>query len=110
MLQNSILETIKKPLNVSADDTTFDDDIVLFVNSELATLRQLGVDGLTSLMITGSSETWGDLFGEETEKLQMIKNLIYAGARIKFDPPDSVPTLNALKDIRTELSWRIVES
>jgi len=109
-MESSILKTIKKPLNISADDDAFNDDLILFINSELAVVRQLGPGLSAPLVIVDDTTTWADLFGEDTELIQLVKSYIYLGTRIKFDPPTSGPALNSLKESRTETGWRITES
>ena len=42
-MENSILLSTKKVLNVSPDDPSFDMDILTFINSAFSTLHDLGV-------------------------------------------------------------------
>ena len=42
-MEESILISIKKLLGITKDDTDFDTDIIIHINSVLAVLSQLGV-------------------------------------------------------------------
>lgn len=107
-METSVLKTIKKPLNIPADDNSFDQDLILFINSELYILSQLGINVLEPKMINEDTN-WVDILGPETSLNQMAKEYIYLSVRIVFDPPQTVPALNALKEKRDETAWRIVE-
>lgn len=50
-MEDSILQSIKKLLGISKEDTSFDTDIIIDINSEFMTLNQLGIgpkDGFVS--------------------------------------------------------------
>ena len=103
----SILTTIKKLLGPEADDTHFDPDIIMHINGALLTVNQLGVGGQDCLMITDSTTTWTDLFGERTD-MEAVKILIYLKVRLGFDPPSTSYVLEAIKEQIKELEWRII--
>ena len=106
MTEDSILLQIKKMLGIAEDYTPFDTDIIIYINSVLATLSQLGVNTSSKLQITGYNETWYDLFGDN-DKLNFIQSYIYLKVRLLFDPPSSGTTTQSFENQAKELEFRI---
>lgn len=102
----SILLSIKSLLGPDADYDVFDQDIIVFINSAIATLSQIGVGPSSGFAITGDSETWSDFIGD-AKNLEFIKSYIYMKVRIAFDPPSSSSVLSAYEKSCEELEWRI---
>ena len=100
----SILKTVKKMLGLSAEDTSFDIDIIIHINSVLATLNQIGV-GVKNFTITSEGETWND-FLEDNRDLEQVKSYVYLKTRIAFDPPTG-SALDSFKELAKELEWRL---
>ncbi len=104
-MNESILTTIKKLLGISEEDTSFDIDIIVNINSAFSILYQLGV-GDSGFSITGSSERWSDYL-EDMSKLEMIKNYIYLKVKLVFDPPQSSRVIESYENQIKELEFRI---
>lgn len=102
----SILQSIKKTLNLPADYEAFDQDVLMHINSVFSTLHQLGVGPSGGFMIEGGGETWQDLLGNDP-RLNNIKTYIYLRVRLLFDPPTTGFHVTAMKEQITELEWRI---
>lgn len=103
---NSILHDTKKMLGLSADDPSFDVDVMININSVFSTLHQLGVGPAEGFEITDSSQLWQDFLG--TNKLiNSVKTLMYLQVRLWFDPPTSSFDLTAKKEQILELQWRL---
>lgn len=102
---NSVLTQVKKAIGLAEDYDAFDADIILHINSVLSILHQLGVD-ISLDEITGSDETWSDLFGENI-KLNIIKSYIYIKVRLLFDPPTSATVSQSFENQAKEYEWRI---
>lgn len=105
-LDNSILGTIKSLLGPDANYDVFDTDIIVFINSALATLTQLGVGPANGFRISGGYETWEDFIGNAND-LDFVKEYIYLRTRIGFDPPANSSVLDAYKEAIKELEWRL---
>ena len=71
-MEQSIFNSIKALLGPDADYDVFDQDILIFINSALSTLTQLGIGPETGFRITGSTETWSDLIGDSVD-LESVK-------------------------------------
>ena len=105
-MESSILNTIKSMLLGSGMDVTdFDTDLIVFINSTLSNMIQLGVSD-KQFRITGPSETWEQLITNENI-LASVKEYIYIRAKMLFDPPTSSIVMEAYKEILKEDEWRI---
>lgn len=108
ILEDSILLSIKKLLGLDSEYKAFDQDVLIYVNTALANLSQIGVGPDQGFMVLGEIETWADLLGDyEPATLQNVKTYIYITVKKVFDPPGASNHLAALDDVLTELSWRI---
>lgn len=112
----SILNSIKKILGLSADDTSFDADILIHINSVFSTLTQLGIGPVGGFMIEDATPTWGDflvttdpvtLVSAVDPSLNHIKTYIFLRVRLLFDPPTTSFHLASMKEQVQELEWRI---
>lgn len=106
-LTDSILTTIKKELGLTEDYNAFDTDVIVFINSALSILYQMGM-GVTdsAFHITGSSETWSEFLADKTY-LNLAKDEIFIRVKLMFDPPQVSSVLEAYKQTLSELDWRI---
>ena len=102
----SILTSIKIMLGLGSDYTPFDNELVIFINSALSKLTQLGVGPDEGFVLVDLTETWDDLLGDLTN-LEMVKNYIYIDVRLLFDPPGNSFIVDAFKKQQEELAWRI---
>ena len=103
---DSILISVKKMLGIEANYTHFDTDIILHTNTVFGILAQLGVGPSGGFSITGDSETWTDFLGDSTD-LEMVKSYIFMKVRLLFDPPVNSAAIEAMKNLVSELEWRI---
>lgn len=103
---NSILDTTKKALGIYPDDTNFDTDIVMHINSTFGILNQLGVGPDDGFEIEDSSTTW-DEYLLNKKILNPVKTLMYLQVRLWFDPPTTSFDLAAKKEQLQELQSRI---
>ena len=105
---DSILGTIKKLLGLDDNYTAFDTDIIVFINSAMMTLQQLGVGPERGLTVTGITEKWSDFIPTDM-MLEGVKTYIYLCVRMTFDPPASSFVMDAMKQQKEELEWRLRE-
>lgn len=107
---DSILNSIKKLLGSYEDDTNFDVDLIININTVLAILTQLGVGPSEGFSITGSTETWSDFIDPLMVSMEQIKTYIYLKVKLIFDPPMSSTVIEAYKRQIDELEWRILHA
>lgn len=105
-VEQSIFKSIKSLLGPDADYDVYDQDIIVFINGALATLTQLGIGPSEGFRISGETETWNDLLGDNKD-LESVKTYIYMKVRLVFDPPTSSAVLNAYQESCKEFEWRL---
>ena len=105
-MDDSILESVKDASEVNLDDTVFDEEIKLHINTAFMTLRQLGVGPDTPFIITDDTATWDSFTTDETI-LPMVKSYVTLKVRSLFDPPTSASLETALKETLSEYEWRL---
>lgn len=104
----SILNTVKKTAaGLTADDDSFDDDIIIFINNAFFKLKQLGVFK-TPYTITGATETWTDCLGENEAKLSSVPAYISLYVKMTFDPNQNGTLQNSLKEELREMEQRFI--
>lgn len=103
----SILSDVKEMLGVVPEDTAFDNQIIIHINSVFSILTQLGVGPTEGFMITGNSEEWDALY--EDQRLNPIKSYVYLRVKFLFDPQSfgSGFVTSALERQFTEMEWRL---
>ena len=103
---DSILTSIKKLLGIAEDYEQFDTDIIIDINSALAILTQLGVGPEEGFVVVSKTDTWYDFLGDTT-RLEEVKTYIYLKVRLMFDPPTSSAAIDSMKNLISEMEWRI---
>lgn len=102
----SILKSIKKLLGISDEETNFDSDIIMHINSVFAILNQMGVGPSKCFEIVDDTAVWND-FVEDDASYNNVKTYIYMKVRLMFDPPMSSSVLSAMERQISELEWRL---
>lgn len=103
----SILTSIKKMLGIDKDYIHFDADIIMYINTALMTLNQLGVGPDKTASISSELDTWSGTLGEIGD-IEAVKTYIYLSVRVIFDPPASSTVLDAIDRKIGELEWRLM--
>ena len=94
---DSILNSIKKLLGITAEYTQFDTDITIHINTIISILSQIGVGPTTGFVITSATDKWSDWLTTSTD-LESVKTYIYLRVRLLFDPQNK---FSSNKIIRT---------
>lgn len=102
---DSILISIKKLLGITEDCYSFDDDLILHINTVLAALNQLGVGN--GFSISSEKETWTELLRDDS-RLNLVKSYVHLRVKTMFDPPLSSSVAEAMERNIKELEWRIL--
>lgn len=106
IVDESILNTVKKLLGLDPSYDAFDVDVTIGINAALFTLMQLGVGRSDGFVVTSSVQTWSEFVGESTD-LEALKQYVYLRTRIAFDPPTNSSVLQSMKDLCAEYEWRL---
>ena len=103
---DSILRSTKKVLGLHPDDTDFDVDVVMHINSALFSLNQLGVGPSDGYVVTDVNDQWANFLGARTD-LEAAKSYVFVTVRLLFDRPDTSYGIQALESMRTEYGWHL---
>lgn len=106
-MEESILDSVKQVIGISTDDTDFDPQIIMHINTVLFTLNQIG-SGNIGFKITGRSEKWSDLYDDEDQDIHAIQTYVALQTWVLFDSSGITSgTMSAIKEQIKELEWRI---
>ena len=105
-MTDSIFSSVKKVVGLLGDDGSFDEDILLHINSVVSTLRQLGLSIPSDFYVRDDVQTWRDLLGEFRD-LDIVKSYMVMKVRLMFDPPSSSFGLASMTEMVNEFEWRI---
>lgn len=108
-MEDSILDTTKKTLGLSPDYTPFDLDVIVFINSVLSDLDDLGIGPDGGLTINGAENKWGEL-GASNSQLNRAKAYVYLKVRMLFDPPSTSFHIEAMNKQIERLEWLLNRS
>lgn len=103
---DSILTSVKKLLGIAEENTDFDPDVIMAINSAFMVLTQLGVGSEDGFTISDSSAVWSD-FLEDTTQVEAVKEYVGLKVRLMFDPPTSSTVMQATTNMTSELEWRL---
>lgn len=109
ILNQSILNSIKHLLGITEQDTEFDQDIALLINSVFSNLVSMGVGPQTGYVITGSDNVWSEFCGADADanKIQNVKSYVYYKVKIAFDPPSNKAVLDSFESQAKEIEYRL---
>ena len=103
----SILTSSKRLIGgIPEEEDHFDPEIITYINSVFATLRQMGVGPAEGFRIEGEDATW-DEFTEGNTRLEFVRDYMASKVKLKFDPPDRTVIMEALKSNIAELEFRL---
>lgn len=102
----SILDSIKKSNGIEPEDTAFDIEMIIHINSVIATLTQLGVGPNEGYEIVDNKSSWPELIGDRKD-LNDVRTYIYLKTRLIFDPPQNSFLVASIEKQCLEYEWRI---
>lgn len=105
-MNESILTSVKEMLGIEEGYEYFDRDIIIHINSALATLSQLGVGPEEGFVVEDSLATWDNLINDE-KLLNFVPTYVYLKVRLGFDPPTSASVLDSMERQVSQYEWRI---
>lgn len=108
-MNESILTSVKKGVGgIIEMDESFDDDIILHINTTLAELVQMGVGPKDGFEISDKTATWQDFIGDD-KRVNMVKSYVVLSVRMLFDPPSSGTAVKSFEQQIDKLGWRLRE-
>lgn len=107
LAQQSILDSVKKVVNMAPSYTAFDEDLVMHINAQFSKLYSLGVGPKTAAFeIEDSSAKWGDFLQGKTN-INMVKTFVCMAVRLIFDPPPTSFGISAVEREIEQMGWRL---
>lgn len=108
-MDESILIDVKKLAGLAPEDDSFDKDLIIYINTVIAVLTQLGVTPSQSFILEDQDTQWSDYLPSDTslETFQFVRSYISMKVRLIFDPPQNTTVMDALKGAIAECEWRI---
>lgn len=104
---DSILNSIKKLIGMDPEYTQFDTDLIIYINSMFAILKQVGVGPENGFSISDGSATWDEYLPDYDKNFEFVKTYIQQRVKLVFDPPLTSSVLDAMKETIKELEWRL---
>lgn len=104
---DSILNSIKKLIGMDPEYTQFDTDLIIYINSMFAILKQVGVGPENGFSISDDSATWDEYLPDYDKNFEFVKTYIQQRVKLVFDPPLTSSVLDAMKETIKELEWRL---
>lgn len=106
--KDSILNSVKKMLGIEPDVTDFNTDLIININSAILALTQNGVGPSSGYHITDEKDTYEDFLGEDKKEIyDPVGMYLFVNTKMRFDPPASSIVMEALKETKKELEWRL---
>ena len=105
---DSILTSIKKLLGIDKEDTSFDGELIIHINSVFALLRRMGIGPSDGFLIEDSTNTWDEYITEGTNPiLASVKTYMHLKTKLVFDPPTNSALLQTMKEEIQEFEWSL---
>lgn len=105
---DSILNTVKRSLDIATDDNSFDTVVLLHINSVFSDLYQLGLGAYGSVEheVDDENDLWSVVLGSQ-KNLTMIKSYVSLRVRLLFDPPQTGFATDSYQKQIDKMEWRI---
>lgn len=104
-MEDSILNSIKKLLGIPSEQTAFDLDIIMHINSALSNLNVLGIGPDPQLVISDDTKKWSDLGSNAP---QSVKTYIYYNVMLGFDPPATSFGIESIERQIKKIAYELV--
>ena len=105
--EDSILESVKSSLGIDETETSFDNDIIICINTVFGILNQLGIGTDDVFSINDKTTKWSEFMGN-TNKYSMAKTYMNNRVRLMFDPPSTQNLIDAMNASISELESRMM--
>ena len=105
-MEESILQTVKATIGITSDQTHFDSEILMHINSIIAKLNQIGIGPTEGFRVEDESSDWSSFIGDDPN-LDMVKDYISISVKLAFDPPSNSFAIDSLRKITDEYEWRL---
>ena len=102
---SSLLNDIKLFCGLTEEQTVFDVQFLMIINSLLAILCQIGIGPEEGFSINDSLTTWDDFIGDDP-RFNTVKTYLCVKTKLIFDPPSNSTICKLYEDVVKEFEWR----
>lgn len=102
---SSILTDVKHMLGIPEENTAFDSDVLVYINTAFGDLTQLGVGPAIGYQITGVDNQWEEFYTDP--RLNAVKSYVFLKAKLLHNPPDMGFILTAMENQLNEMAFRL---
>lgn len=107
--QRSILLSVKDNLGVDPDDTTYDEDIISYINMALLRVKQISVAVPQLFTINGDLEVWSDI-SDDQNCLVPIEQYVKLKVKKMFVQTTSKTVSDAMDSLLKEIEFALIEA
>lgn len=104
-MSTSILNDVKHNLGLLPEDTSFDQTVIMNINSAISDATQIGVGPVEGYEISGAENMWDEFIDDK--RLNSVKSYIFLKVKLMFDPPGTGFVLASYERQIKELEFRI---
>jgi len=108
-MDQSILDTIKKLRGIAPENTDFDVQLIVYINTAFALLNTLGIGPNDGFSISDNTVTWED-YTEDSRAMDPVQSYINIKVGLLFDPPTSSSAIDASNGLLDEIEWRLYQT
>lgn len=99
----SILDVTKVQCGIDPEDTSYDLEIIIHINTIFFVLKMLGIGPDNGFSIIDKNAKWSDFIGES--EIHAVRTYMGLKVRMLFDPPTTGPATQAMERQATHLEW-----
>ncbi len=108
ILDDSILNSVKKLLGILKEETCFDNDILMYINGAIFTLKQLGIGPQNGgYIVTSKDQTFSEYLVSQEKLIEQVKLYLFYKTKLSFDSNLSGAATQVLKELILESEWRL---
>jgi hypothetical protein len=112
-MESSILVSTKKVLGIPEADTSFDLDIIVYINTAFGVLMQLGIGPIEGFAIEDEMGLWNDFLDpiespNNLSLLNIVRTYVFLKVKMLFDPPNTGYLITAMTEQIEEYEWRLM--
>lgn len=105
-MTGTIFGDVKEAIGLAADNTPFDDTLLLHINGALSNVTRVGAGNQDGFVATKTS-TWSD-FSTDTKMISQLKNYLVFQVKLMFDSSTmSSFVLTSYQELAKEALWTI---
>ena len=103
----SILRTVRKLVGLYEDDTSFDTDLLIYINTAFQALNEIGIGPEEVFSVEDESTLWTDFTKDTIIPVDPVKTYVCNKVKLAFDPPANTNITQSIQRVIDEAEWRL---